>query len=262
MGGPGILPKRIFENRGFTLVEIIVVLFIMAVVSTAVYKLFAQQQRTYTTQDMVVEMQQNVRAAVDMMIRELRMAGYDPDYNRPSRPANSVGIEEAKNQKVRFTYVDAGGTGVEDITYELYTEELVPGGPIQKIGRTSGGGVRTAILEHVLDFNLEYMIIADGSFRGLGRGKDDGDPAGGNPDGRQDEPGELIRIDMRNTAEKDLCPQAFCKDQCDNCKIGLRVVRITLQTQTPYQDLNSPTGGRPTYRLVTDVAMRNLSYIR
>jgi hypothetical protein len=72
----------------------------------------------------------------------------------------------------------------------------------------------------------------------------------------------LIRIDMKDAAEKELCKQAFCKDVCDNCKLGIRVVRANLVVQTPHQDLNSPSGKFPTYTLVTDVAMRNLSYIR
>ncbi len=252
MVGPRTFPKHIAGSRGFTLVEIIVVLVIMAIVATAVYTLFAQQQKTYTTQDMVVEMQQNVRAAMDMMTRELRMAGYDPGFNRPAR----AGIVDAKNQYIRFT-CDLNGNGKttgpspddpdENITYAL---EVATG----KLRRGTGTGtppVFDTILENVLEFNLDYLVIADGSFRGI--------------TGTPNEPGGLQRIiwaGIPAPVEKEICQSVLCNTQCDNCKLGIRVVRIHLVVRTPYPDPNSPTQNRPTFRFDTDVAMRNLSYIQ
>lgn len=249
------------EGRwGYTLVELLIVIFIMAVVAAAVYTLFARQQKTYTTQDMVAEMQQNARAAVDMMVRDLRMAGYDPNSTRPS----GAGIVLAEAQTIRFT-CDLDGNGNtsgpnENITYEFQFDQAKNLGRLRR-GTGTGTPSFSTILENVVSFNLEYMIIADGRFRGLGSGKDDGDPSGGPPDGKIDEPGELVRVNMENAQSKRLCDQDFCRAACENCMLGLRVVRIVITVQTPYADLNSPVGRFPTYRLVTDVAMRNLSYI-
>ncbi len=247
-------------RRGYTLVELLIVIFIMAVVAAAVYTLFARQQKTYTTQDMVAEMQQNARAAVDMMVRELRMAGYDPNSTRPA----GARIVQAGAQGIRFT-CDLDGDGNtgglnENITYELQFDQAQN---LRRLRRGTGTGTPSfsTVLENVVSFNLEYMIIADGKFRGLGAGTDDGDPSGGPRNGTIDEPGELILINMQDAPSKRLCDQSFCSAACDNCLLGIRVVRVTMTVQTPYADLNSPTGRFPTYRLVTDVAMRNLSYI-
>jgi prepilin-type N-terminal cleavage/methylation domain-containing protein len=62
--------------RGFTLVEILVVLVIMGLVCAAVYTTFISTQRQAYTQDEVVEVQQNLRAALDYMMRDIRMAGF------------------------------------------------------------------------------------------------------------------------------------------------------------------------------------------
>ena len=48
------------------------------VVLGAMYGVFTIQNKTFANQEQIVEMQQNARAAMDMMNREIRMAGYDP----------------------------------------------------------------------------------------------------------------------------------------------------------------------------------------
>jgi type IV pilus assembly protein PilW len=44
----------------------------------ATYSIFISQNKQISKQDKIVELKQNVRAAMDMMSREVRMAGYDP----------------------------------------------------------------------------------------------------------------------------------------------------------------------------------------
>jgi type IV pilus assembly protein PilW len=61
---------------GFSLVEILVVMAMMGLVTMAVYSLYQTTQRTATTQDNVVELQQNLRIALDRMERDIRMAGF------------------------------------------------------------------------------------------------------------------------------------------------------------------------------------------
>jgi prepilin-type N-terminal cleavage/methylation domain-containing protein len=68
---------RIFkENRGLTLIELLVALAISAVIIAAIYRAFIGQQKTYTVQEQVVDMRQNVRGAIINMMRELRMTGF------------------------------------------------------------------------------------------------------------------------------------------------------------------------------------------
>jgi len=59
-----------------TLIELLVALTISGVLVAGVYRTFVSQQHTFTVQDQVVDMQQNVRLGINRMTRELRMAGF------------------------------------------------------------------------------------------------------------------------------------------------------------------------------------------
>ena len=64
------------ENSGFSLIELLVVLVLSSILMAVFYRAFIGQQRSSAVQDQVVEMRQNVRAGLDRMAREIRMAGY------------------------------------------------------------------------------------------------------------------------------------------------------------------------------------------
>ncbi len=64
------------NKRGVTLIELLVALVISAILVAGIYRTFISTQRSYTVQDQVVEMQQNVRAAINKMMREIRMVNY------------------------------------------------------------------------------------------------------------------------------------------------------------------------------------------
>ncbi|MCD6187012.1 MAG: prepilin-type N-terminal cleavage/methylation domain-containing protein, partial [Desulfuromusa sp.] len=59
-------------HSGFTLVELLIALAISGVLMTAVYATFQAQQNSYLVQEQVAEMQQNIRAGMDIMVSELR----------------------------------------------------------------------------------------------------------------------------------------------------------------------------------------------
>jgi prepilin-type N-terminal cleavage/methylation domain-containing protein len=64
------------NKKGITLIELLIALVISAILIAGIYKTFISQQRTYAVQDQVVEMQQNVRAAINKMLREIRMTNF------------------------------------------------------------------------------------------------------------------------------------------------------------------------------------------
>lgn len=66
------------DNGGFTLVELMITLVISGVIVAAIYSTYITQQRSYTSQEAVAEMQQNIRAAMVVMSADIRMAGYKP----------------------------------------------------------------------------------------------------------------------------------------------------------------------------------------
>jgi Tfp pilus assembly protein PilW len=72
--------QLIVNNKGITLIELLVGLVTAAIALAGVYRVFISQTKTYAVQDQVVEVQQNVRSAMEIMLRDLRMTGFDDDH--------------------------------------------------------------------------------------------------------------------------------------------------------------------------------------
>lgn len=63
-------------SAGFTLLELMIALGLVAIVTTQVLGVFSSQQQQAFAQKRVVEVQEDVRLVVDMMLSDLRMAGF------------------------------------------------------------------------------------------------------------------------------------------------------------------------------------------
>lgn len=63
---------------GFTLVDILVGLGMASVIMVIVVGIFTTMGKSFTTQTVAADVQQVARAGVDLMIQEIRMAGFDP----------------------------------------------------------------------------------------------------------------------------------------------------------------------------------------
>jgi type IV pilus assembly protein PilW len=88
-------------------VEILVALAIMGIVLEAVYGSLISTNRSYHTQESVVDTQQRARAGIDFIGRDVRMAGFDP------LGTAGAGIEVATATKIRITS-DRDMNGVVD----------------------------------------------------------------------------------------------------------------------------------------------------
>lgn len=92
------------KESGFTLIEMLIAMTIGLIVLGALVSTFIMQRKTYDVQEQVTEMIQSARAAMDMMTREIRMAGYyDPTVSTmqrsdPTDTATFVGIPYDANQ--------------------------------------------------------------------------------------------------------------------------------------------------------------------
>ncbi len=64
------------DNQGFTIIELIVSLAIGLFIFGILLKLFYVQRETFSIQGQLAEMEQNMRAAIDIMSRDIKMAGH------------------------------------------------------------------------------------------------------------------------------------------------------------------------------------------
>lgn len=115
------------NNRGFTLAELLIGLFVSAIVMTTILSAYYSQNKSYAVQEQVAAMVQNLRAAMDIMIREIRMAGYDPTgtANAEIVTANTTSItitedldgdgSVAADENITYVLADSDGDGDNDL---------------------------------------------------------------------------------------------------------------------------------------------------
>jgi prepilin-type N-terminal cleavage/methylation domain-containing protein len=90
-------------DTGVTLIELMIVLVIAAVLVAGVYSLFITQHRSYAVQDQVAGAQQDARAALNIMARDIRMAGLavgagsGSGFTDGSNPVDISGFKYAVN---------------------------------------------------------------------------------------------------------------------------------------------------------------------
>jgi hypothetical protein len=82
--------KRIKDSRGVSLLEVLLSLVIMGFVTTAIFQLYIRQHKNFMIQDDVTNIQQNVRAAIDELGRQIRMAGYGLPQGVPALVASNT----------------------------------------------------------------------------------------------------------------------------------------------------------------------------
>lgn len=70
------------NEKGFTLVELFIALALAGLLIASVFNVFISQQKVYSIQDQVLELDQNLRTGMDLLVREIKMAGFgQPAWN-------------------------------------------------------------------------------------------------------------------------------------------------------------------------------------
>lgn len=135
--------KYIKQNKasGFTLIELLIAMVVFAIIVAAMYGVLINSNRNYAIQNEVVDAQNNLRAAVGLLSRELRMAGYNvtPGNVTPGFVTQPVGPTVAS--PLQFN------TDLGLIEYGLDGTNLRR--------REPGGGFQT-IAENIESFVIDY----------------------------------------------------------------------------------------------------------
>lgn len=161
------------SDKGFTLVELLVGMAITGIMLAGLYSVYTGQQKAHLAQVQVIDMQQNLRAALLIMTREIRMAGYDP-YVMYGAGMTAIGNGSSGNP-MSFTLVaDTDGVNndllaetaaseplLTDETGELKTVAFelfdADGDGDTDLGRSQDGGGLQPIAENIASLLFTYM---------------------------------------------------------------------------------------------------------
>lgn len=149
----------LFKNkeRGFSLIELLIAMTLGLIVLGAMSSVFLTQRQTYDAQEQITDMVQTARAAMDMMSREIRMAGYNPanaSFNGITQDSSQLQIAADINGDGNIINIDESYDSNEHIVYEYYDQESVY--PCQ-IKRKTGNGEFQPFAENIESFTFEYL---------------------------------------------------------------------------------------------------------
>ncbi|PIE74832.1 MAG: hypothetical protein CSA18_03350 [Deltaproteobacteria bacterium] len=159
------------NNKGFSLVELLIVMLITAVVSTVLYSTFNNEIKTFVNQKKINGLRRDVMLTLFFIKKDLALAGFDPFGGA------DVGFNEISEKKMTFTGVDINklslGSG-DNKCLRRYRYEFNKAnsgditGKIQRLsGATTTGSFSHIILngnelsDNIEDFKLEYLDSGD-----------------------------------------------------------------------------------------------------
>jgi type IV pilus assembly protein PilW len=150
-----IRPKNNFflitsANGGFTVTELVLALAIMMMVMASIVSLLISLNRVYVAQNVIAGVQQVTRAGINIMTRNIRLAGLNP------LKINRIGILEASVNKIRFQH-DTNGSGTIEAGQDEDSAYLLNGN--HQLIRQKDGNSRSnkSLVDHVSDLTFKYV---------------------------------------------------------------------------------------------------------
>jgi type IV pilus assembly protein PilW len=138
------------NHKGYTIIELLAAILISGVVMAGLYAVFFSQQTAFSAQEQVAEMTQNIRAALDLMTREVRLAG----YKTSTSTFNGIATATSTSIQVLADLNQDGDTSDtdEDITYSYNAGTL----------QICRNGTSLPIADNITALSFTYTL-ADGS---------------------------------------------------------------------------------------------------
>ena len=154
------------NKKGFTAIELLISLAIMSIALSSIYSMYMSFIRTCTKEGVKIRVQQNVRSGLDMMIRDIRLAGLDPDGT------GDFGIVAVTSQRIQFTadrdmdgeLDDADATdGIDAPDMEHMAYEYDGSGILKMVLYKANGNLETdeIMAENVTDLTFTYFDSND-----------------------------------------------------------------------------------------------------
>jgi prepilin-type N-terminal cleavage/methylation domain-containing protein len=140
------------SRRGFTLIEMLVAMVIVGIMGVALVGFLKTQHQTVVRQNTGVLATQNARAAVDMLARELRNAGYSPRGT-----VSGAGLRTMDSDSVNWTAdMNADGDTL-DSSVGSWDERVTYFQQGTSLMRAAAGGAANPVTDGVDSLRLRYF---------------------------------------------------------------------------------------------------------
>ena len=185
-----LIKRGLLNNKGFTLVEVIIVMMILSVVMTAVLSLVVPAQRSTTVQSDLSTVQGGMRVALERVTKDFRNAGFlfagapitSGGYPVNTTPSETVTVDASVNPLTINTKAVSGvfGRVAEVPTSTADTFDLVYPAQSRNFPVDSYAAVVEPVNGLLLGDNSVpgnvYRVIASNSAGTVQLGKHDGNP--------------------------------------------------------------------------------------
>lgn len=166
------------DQKGFTLVELMLALFISGLVMTAVVSIYVAQSRGYSELSDISNIQQDLRGALVILPMEIRLAGCDPTESDvpgilaatatafqftmdtegdPLTPSNPDGDVDDNGENITFGF----GAGVDNDNNGIVDNGGADWSGTGSLGRNIGAGFQP-LADNIEAIEFNY-ILTDGS---------------------------------------------------------------------------------------------------
>ncbi len=135
------------KKTGATLIELLIALVLSSILVAAFYRTFIDQQKTYTVQEQVADMQQSVRVGIDQVTRQIRMAG----YGLGETILASFGVTDING----FTNIFTPGNNVNNIGNNDDSITIIIAVEVAKLTETVAQGSSVLKVSNGEDFNSD-----------------------------------------------------------------------------------------------------------
>lgn len=136
-----MMPRDVKEG-GFTLVELLVAMAMLAGVLAAVFSIVNLQNRSVNVEEEVMDVQQNLRIGMEAVSKDLRMSGFM--ISGTANPVGSIGNGTGVNGTDVLTLNTASEAGTYARVAASLSTSLIPGTPVTL---TVGSGTEAAAFE-------------------------------------------------------------------------------------------------------------------
>ncbi|MEJ2230074.1 MAG: hypothetical protein P8X46_02680 [Nitrospirales bacterium] len=142
------------SSQGYTLIEVLMALGLSLLTISAVYSLYIQELKAQGVRENVLNMQQQARVVVDLVSREILMAGYDPGgVNRDTDLTNDFDGVTYDPGKLSLK-ADLNGNGITSDANESIV--FVYDAVAHLVRRNTGGGTQP-FGEDIEAFDVDYL---------------------------------------------------------------------------------------------------------